>query len=556
MHRCCAKIVDQARVNSIQKHLRNTGFLGCILLGIFLLLALLGQSYQWIEVIPAVVALLILATIVAMLGLSQSLLVRSADEKKLLFIIVSIALGLRGVAIFTPPILEVDYYRYLWDGKVLASGVSPYDYSPAQVIVAEPTITDSDYQHAVSLSMQSESNHTILQRVHFAQYTTIYPPVSQLVFAGAMKWFSHKASVSAHIIFLKLVLSVFDLLTMLLLLRSMVRRGVSVAWLIVYAWNPLVIKEVANSGHLDSIAVFLVVAAVYFAVAWQANAVSMQTHWPLWSCGLSLALGFGAKLFPIILVPLFFVGFAKVRWTSAGIFLVAFAIPALAISWVTSQSLANRKHAQAQFTAQQSDQQSEEGLSSFLTTWRMNDVIFSGIYRNMKPDSGTVGSSPWYVLSSNDHRVRIDKWFRDRLIGGSNPAFFVTRLITLLAFAVAYAWILFTAYRSPHNFDVGKFVWLLVVFLLLQPTVNPWYWLWVAPLTCFTQNKGWLLVSGVLMVYYLRFWFEALPASYSLGGTHYSGVGLFDHGVAWLEFAAILAVIAWFNLRRSKRFPE
>ena len=215
--------------------------------------------------IVPVVTLLALASVVAVAGLSQALQVKPTDQRKLLFVIVCFAVSLRGVAIFTPPILEVDFYRYLWDGKVLASGVSPYAYSPAQVLTDETANIDSDYRRVVSTSIESESNHTILSRIHFADYTTIYPPVSQFVFAAIMKWFPANASVTAHVLWLKLVLVAFDLATMMLLVKLLLLRHRSLGWLIGYAWNPLVIKEIANSAHLDSIAVFFATAAVYFA---------------------------------------------------------------------------------------------------------------------------------------------------------------------------------------------------------------------------------------------------------------------------------------------------
>ena len=57
-----------------------------------------------------------------------------------------------------------------------------------------------------------------------------------------------------------------------------------------------------------------------------------------------------------------------------------------------------------------------------------------------------------------------------------------------------------------------------------------------------TKNRGWILAGGLLLVYYSRFWFESLPESFEIAG--YSGVGLFDHGVAWIEFAAVIGVLA------------
>ena len=48
----------------------------------------------------------------------------------------------------------------------------------------------------------------------------------------------------------------------------------------------------------------------------------------------------------------------------------------------------------------------------------------------------------------------------------------------------------------------------LAVFFFLQPTENPWYWLWALPFVCFARNRAWLLVSCWLFVYYVRFWLK------------------------------------------------
>ena len=119
------------------KRLRYVGAAGVSLLAIFAVVATLGGSLGWLRAIPWVVGLWVLWVVVVMAALSLSLTVDRPDYKRLVFIIVCIALGLRGVALVTSPILEIDYYRYLWDGKVLAEGVSPYAYSPAQILDAD-----------------------------------------------------------------------------------------------------------------------------------------------------------------------------------------------------------------------------------------------------------------------------------------------------------------------------------------------------------------------------------------------------------------------------------
>ena len=157
------------------------------------------------------------------LGLGQA--IKAQDNHKLLVTVVLIGVSLRMIGLFTCPILEIDYYRYLWDGKVLAQGVSPYQYSPGQILkhgqefdqsvkdISDRDLSDSSgLGKLIDLSVASESNNTIVKRIHFNEYSSIYPPISQLVFGASMKWFPASASVAAHIFCIKAVLVVFDLM--------------------------------------------------------------------------------------------------------------------------------------------------------------------------------------------------------------------------------------------------------------------------------------------------------------------------------------------------------
>ena len=99
------------------------------------------------------------------------------------------------------------------------------------------------------------------------------------------------------------------------------------------------------------------------------------------------------------------------------------------------------------------------------------------------------------------------------------------------------------ASKNPHR-DVLETTFLLVAtFFVLQPTQNPWYWVWALPFVCFAKNRGWMLVSVCLFAYYFRFSFKFSELEFQFAGNLYQKAGIFDHCVAWLEHLAIFASI-------------
>jgi hypothetical protein len=67
------------------------------------------------------------------------------------------------VSVLTPAYLQTDQYRYVWDGLNIVNGINPYRFSPAD----NPLFN--------SFNWTSLINHPKL--------STIYPPVSELLFA-------------------------------------------------------------------------------------------------------------------------------------------------------------------------------------------------------------------------------------------------------------------------------------------------------------------------------------------------------------------------------------
>ena len=186
------------------------------------------------------------------------------------------ALCFRLIGLAGFPILEDDFYRYLWDGRMWVENGSPYRLAPAEFF-------DADYL--------SESFENILGHINYPDIATVYGPVCQWVFAFSY-WLAPGQLWPLQVIF-----ALFDFALILLLLKVAPAK-----WVLLYAWCPLVIKEFAYSAHTDILGIFFMFAAV---VARQWSRLKLAA--------LLLALAVGSKVFAIILVPLL-LGFRWRAW--------------------------------------------------------------------------------------------------------------------------------------------------------------------------------------------------------------------------------------------------
>lgn len=540
--------------------LAKTCVSGLVLVGVFVTIFCVGSSFEYgaepKHNILVVTGLLMGAGVCAFVGLNCALRVPQEQQKALLLLIFSFALSTRLVAVFTNPILEVDFYRYLWDGKVVAAGVSPYRYAPEQVLNSSPT-EDDRLGRLKRLAIESETNFTILSRIHFESHTTIYPPVSQAVFALSMKWLPSSTSVGLHIVAMKLVLVLFDIGTMLLVLWLLRKLDVSAAWLIVYAWNPLVIKEIANSAHLDSIATFFLLLSIALLIGWRAAAAKTRS-WLLCASAITLAGAVGAKLFPVILLPAMAVFVARQSLARGVLFSVVFAATSAVILLPMLRPVFSAHDSVGPAISDTTE--AKDGAVEFFSQWRMNDTLFSCVYFNLKDADRAEERTPWFVFTGAEFRAHFEERFRALVWSSGNPAFLCARVLTLGVFCAFYLWQLrklFTIPCAPESSCGADCLLLLkqmglvlTVFLLLQPTVNPWYFVWVMPVACFCTNGGWLIASGVMLGYYARFWFMDFQGKWSLGGATYEGVAIYDHIGVWIVTIFAGGLLGFFRLTK------
>lgn len=149
------------------------------------------------------------------------------------------ALGLTARAVMLPCAPSDDLSRYRWEGLIQRHGFNPYDTPPKAPEVAE---LRTDYW--------SEINHK--------EIPTIYGPSAQLLFRGL-------SAIADSAFTFKIAFVLFDLATAVVLMLIAARLGLAAGHLTLYLLNPLVVVFIAGEGHMESMFVFFVVAAVWGA---------------------------------------------------------------------------------------------------------------------------------------------------------------------------------------------------------------------------------------------------------------------------------------------------
>ena len=211
--------------------------------------------------------------------------VRKVPRRAAVALVLTGAVALCAAALSTPPRTSDDMYRYAWDGRVQAAGISPYAYSPAAPELAR---LRDPWLFPTSTACRSWNLHSAPQGVctHINRPTvhTIYPPVAEgwylAVHAVSPPGSRHKPFQVAGAL-----LALATTGALLLMLR---RRGDP--WrAALWAWCPAVAFGAVNDAHVDTLGVLFMVLA--FAVG------------PGVRRGALLGAGIAVKLLPALALP-------------------------------------------------------------------------------------------------------------------------------------------------------------------------------------------------------------------------------------------------------------
>jgi len=351
-----------------------------------------------------------------------------------------IGLAMRLIQFAGVPILEDDYYRYLWDGGVAAHAINPYTHAPDEA--RSPQGEDGD-----TLRRLGDEASVVLERVNHPSLRTIYPPTAQAAFVIA-HWMAPYEMQGLRWTWLVLDLAVAVMLLVLL------RGRVGVLWQFAIYWlNPLLIKEVFNSGHME-LTVVAALLATLIAVKFR--------RWLMAGCTLGLAVG--AKIWPILWAPLLLRCVSRARkrrlMTAVVLFATAFILllPLLASRFDPGS-----------------------GLTAYAERWQMNDSAFMVIHETTK------------------------------LVTTSHAQITARSIVGLVVLAVIITCL--RTGRASLDWMITAALAVTTALFLLSPTQFPWYYLWVLPLVALWPMPSLLMLTVTLPIYYLRFPLAAMGQS-------------------------------------------
>jgi hypothetical protein len=418
-------------------------------------LLLLGVAYLWLASLPyyyrfpklhpsrmgnwAVVSIGFTLAIVFGFGCyfaAWRIASKLAPTRRRILLIFSVAAILSTVLAFTYPFLSDDMFYGI-------AGARTFAYYRQNPFAVPPSRFTRD---------------PFLPYAGWPDLTMPYGPLWVLI-SGIVAKISDRGLLATVLAFKALNVSLF-LVTTGLLARLLARRTprTALAGLVLWAWNPLVLVEVASSAHNDIVMIALIVAACSFAAARRPTLALLM-----------LALAVAAKYVAIILVPFFVIHFFRRQptWRAGVRALIPGALASVGAL-----------------------------LALYLPFWVGLQTL--GPLGESKYYYGSIIAAARYLLP-RDHML-----LRDSLLRGG----------ALLAYAICYLWLLpRTGRKLTDLFSICYSALLLI--LLLWPFFMPWYSLWLVPIAALARRprlaRQIIVITGAALATYL-FQFTLRPA--------------------------------------------
>ncbi len=358
-----------------------------------------------------------------------------------------VAFLFRVVFIFAIPNLSQDFYRFLWDGRMILQGINPYLHTPESFI----SIGKFPVHQAQELYVGMQS----LNASHF----TNYPPINQLCFSIAAL-FAGKSILGSAMV-LRLIIIAADFGTLYYGKKLLEKLKLPISNVFWYVLNPFIIIELTGNLHFEGVMIFFLVWSLYLL------------HSGRWKwAAVVFAFSIATKLVPLMFLPLFFWWFVANENKDG--------------KWKTTKSGMKRLIVFYSIV----------GVSTLLLFVPFFSSEFIDNY------SKTVGL--WFVNFEFNASVyylarTVGYWFR-----GWNEIAIIGKVLPILTFLFVVSMALFRKNQTTKKLIVAM-LFAFTFYLFMSTTVHPWYVATILALSVFTNYRFPLVWSFIGIISYLAY---------------------------------------------------
>lgn len=195
--------------------------------------------------------------------------------------LVGIAILFRLLFLFSIPNLSQDFYRFIWDGRMILEGFNPYLYTVDSFI--------NNAQFPVNQAIELHSGMGALSAGHY----TNYPPINQLCFVIAGIFSGN--NILGSVVVMRLLIILADIGILYFGKKLLTKLKLPIHNIFWYLLNPFIIIELTGNLHFEAVMIFFLIWALYLL---------QLGKWKL--AAVVFALSVSVKLIPLLFLPIFF----------------------------------------------------------------------------------------------------------------------------------------------------------------------------------------------------------------------------------------------------------
>lgn len=379
-------------------------------------------------------------------------------------VLIGLGIFFRLIFIAAIPNLSQDFYRFLWDGRLVAQGISPYLFTP-DMYLAQISKTIGD------VIPQADELYTGMGPLSASNYSS-YPPMNQFFFATAA--LLGGKSILGSVVVLRSIIIIADLGILYFGKKILEKLGLPFKNIFWFFLNPFIIIELSGNLHFEG--------AMLVFLNWTLFLL-FRGKWA-WAA-LLIGISISVKLIPLMLLPIF------IKFLSKNDKIIKSSEPSL-------------KKLLGFYVI--------IGLSVLLTFLPFLSVDF------IKNFTFTIGL--WFQkFEFNASVYYLIRWIGFKIVGW-NIIETVGKILPLVTFLCI---LVISFFRRNMNLKhlIQSMLFAVSIYLMLSTTVHPWYITTPLILSVFTNYKFPLVWSLMIFLSYSAYGNEGVNENLLLVAIEY-----------------------------------